>query len=747
MSFLLRVALFALAVVSIGIGTASGASAQLELPPVPVDSDGPEISVVGGIPTGWTTQSVYHFECTDSSGVATCPQRFAVPDEGVARVVSVEAVDELGNTSTLTFEVDVDRSAPRVIKTGLFSEGDDPFGPSVFYNADDPEFGCEATDALSGLAVDGCEVSFHQAPIIPGAGFSVGQLAARIRDNAGNEKVVSVLTVYDPTAPTFSGLPSDDDWLTDPRALFWHIQCEDNYRIASCPTFSFSEEGAGQVVDRSVVDYAGNSVAVSVSMNVDFTPPTVEVVGIEAGERLNALPAIEDLSCTASDGVSGLDGDCIVSVVGPNEEGFATVSAEAFDVAGNSGTASVQVIITDDLDDDGVPDVDDNCPGRSNAAQTDTDDDGSGDVCDDDDGDGQIDVDEIACGSDPLDPASLSVDTDGDSSPDCVDTDDDRDGFPDDVEIEAGSDPLNPGSVPPVASSRSAITLLEALIADPASDPEAAADMQGAVDELNNALDELADRDTDKAIDKIGIVLTHLDDAEGVDTTLDLDALKVSLLAAASTAALVDIEEATLYFPSTVEVADAKALVAEGDALRDTDDHAGAAKKYKAAAKKVENLRLTGVVDAATISRIDAANDLIAELQLVVGAGDADVSVTGAIESVEEAIFNLADGDAVAAINRFAEAVGMLSDAEGADPSLDLATAKDEAAEVGRTAAIAKIETARLIAPESKDVADADALVADGDRLRGSDHGRALEKYSDAARNVRNVIRSELARQ
>ncbi len=48
-------------------------------------------------------------------------------------------------------------------------------------------------------------------------------------------------------------------------------------------------------------------------------------------------------------------------------------------------------------------------------------------------------VDEIACGSDPLDATSLSEDNDGDGLPDCVDPDRDGDGvdnqddaFPDD---------------------------------------------------------------------------------------------------------------------------------------------------------------------------------------------------------------------------------------------------------------------------------------------------------------------------
>lgn len=80
-----------------------------------------------------------------------------------------------------------------------------------------------------------------------------------------------------------------------------------------------------------------------------------------------------------------------------------------------TGPAISMLDFSADSDEDGIEDLEDNCPDVSNANQSNHDGDELGDVCDDDsDNDGIPDANELAVGLDPFDNSDASGDIDGD---------------------------------------------------------------------------------------------------------------------------------------------------------------------------------------------------------------------------------------------------------------------------------------------------------------------------------------------
>ena len=155
---------------------------------------------------------------------------------------------------------------------------------------------------------------------------------------------------------------------------------------------------------------------------------------------------------TVTCAMSGVDAESVKSIIVDFEVAGAgtgvfhskVVSDDStlLDISYLNNHLSKTITILGDLDGDGVPDPTDNCPGIENSDQLDTDDDGSGDACDEDiDGDGVINGDDTF----PLD-AEESVDTDSDGIGNNADTDDDNDGLDDATELENNTNPLDADS-------------------------------------------------------------------------------------------------------------------------------------------------------------------------------------------------------------------------------------------------------------------------------------------------------------
>jgi hypothetical protein len=121
----------------------------------------------------------------------------------------------------------------------------------------------QASSASSSIAVDGAHAVTYYAI-----------------DNAGNVESQHQMSINIDTTPptiiaTVSPSPNANGWNnTDVTVTF---ACSDNASgIASCPApITVTTEGAGQVITDTAVDKAGLSAKVSVTLNIDKTPPSI----------------------------------------------------------------------------------------------------------------------------------------------------------------------------------------------------------------------------------------------------------------------------------------------------------------------------------------------------------------------------------------------------------------------------------------------------------------------------------------
>lgn len=184
--------------------------------------------------------------------------------------------------------------------------------------------------------------------------------------------------------------------------------------------------------------------------NSECTPMSYTIPD-EADNNLTHTPYVLSMAKTSAPNTGGsqffimdntsapwLDGQH--TVFGRVVEGFNVVDAISETTTGDNdrpsnnitiNNATVSNAVNNDVDADGTPNVEDNCPETSNADQLDTDADGLGDACDDDiDGDGATNEDDHF----PNDSNETS-DHDGDGTGDNADTDDDNDGMNDTSDV------------------------------------------------------------------------------------------------------------------------------------------------------------------------------------------------------------------------------------------------------------------------------------------------------------------------
>lgn len=300
---------------------------------------------------GWNKASVsVAFIGSDAtSGVATCSENAVVATEGENQTsASGTCTDAAGNVSAaVTYSpINIDLTAPSV--AALLS----PAANAAGWNNTAVTVSYAGTDALSGVAADGCD-----APAVLTANGTGQSATGTCTDRAGNSASATVaginIDLTPPTATASISLAANAaNWHRTPVTVsFAGTDSLSGSGLAGCSTAAaVSADGAGQARSGTCTDVAGNSsAAASATVNLDQTAPTVTLTTPANGASYVQNAAL-NASYTCTDALSGIIG-CLGTV--PSGSGFSTntlgansFTVQAADVAGNSASRTVSYTIT-----------------------------------------------------------------------------------------------------------------------------------------------------------------------------------------------------------------------------------------------------------------------------------------------------------------------------------------------------------------------------------------------------------------
>jgi hypothetical protein len=338
---------------SASVSDNAGNTASATVDGIKIDRTKPTTSATG-VPSGWVNNAVtvgLHgtdnlsdidstYYAIDGAAPATKGNTVTIGAEGV-HTVTYWSVDNAGNTEgAKSFTVSIDLSSPSI------TPSQSPAQNAKGWNNTDVSvsFACADQIDLSGL--NGCT-----GPQTVSTEGEAQKVTGTATDNAGNSITGTATVNIDKTAPTISGAPD-----RAPNAADWY---KDDVTVSFDATDGLSGintvtgpqhlgEGAGQSVDGTAVDNAGNSASTTVSgINVDKTPPSLSAAPASTPNANGWYNTDVTEVWAADDALSGLAGakpaDSVISTEG---EGL-TASASVSDKAGNTASATSEPVKID----------------------------------------------------------------------------------------------------------------------------------------------------------------------------------------------------------------------------------------------------------------------------------------------------------------------------------------------------------------------------------------------------------------
>lgn len=286
---------------------------------------------------GWLNgPATVSFNCVDDlSGIDQCQSPISVSSEGAGQPVTGLALDQAGNTKTLSAAINVDMTPP-VLETYIFPEAND----NGWHNQPVTiSYGC--SDVLSGVV----ECPVEQQLTEEGADK---EFSASILDRAGNIADAVTTLNMDVTSPTIQSiqqpLPNEAGWHNTPVTL--NYECADSLSgVDACSdpvTVDF--EAVDITYTGDVTDKAGNSASVIDNLRLDLTAPTIQAVFSRQPNEHGWFDGPVDIEFQCEDGLSGI-AECNDSITLSSNGAGQSVVAKVTDVAGNEAEYTTQVNI------------------------------------------------------------------------------------------------------------------------------------------------------------------------------------------------------------------------------------------------------------------------------------------------------------------------------------------------------------------------------------------------------------------
>jgi hypothetical protein len=306
------------------------------------DASAPSISASadpGPNGNGWNNSDVtVSYSCIDNgpAGVDAAASDLGDDVLSASGTGSGTCVDLAGNSDGASYDALIDTDAPSA------SASASPAANANGWNNTTVTVSFTGNDG-SGSGIDFCDAAVVLSS--EGAGQSASGTCTDLAGNVSAPAIKSGINI-DKTPPTASASASPaanaNGWNnTNVTVSFSGNDALSG--IASCdPAVILSAEAAGQSASGTCTDLADNvsALATASGINIDKTAPTVSLVGGPADGAsyyFGSVPAAP--TCSASDGLSGLDGSCSVSGYS-TAVGTHTVVASAKDLAGNQSSAS-----------------------------------------------------------------------------------------------------------------------------------------------------------------------------------------------------------------------------------------------------------------------------------------------------------------------------------------------------------------------------------------------------------------------